>query len=82
MPQNNVCENISGYWHTVTVNCLGRRVKQCWPWLVLEWVTVLVSVDSLLDETLNRSPLALLYRRHYEFPSGINIVQFLSISWS
>ena len=29
-----------------------------------------------MDETLNRGPLALLLRRQFEFPSGINIVQF------
>ena len=34
-------------------------------------------VDSPLDETLNRGLLALLLRRQYEFPFGINIVQFL-----
>ena len=28
------------------------------------------------DETLNRGPVALLLRRLYEFPFGINIVQF------
>ena len=37
---------------------------------------VSISVDSPLDETLNRGPLALLLRRQYEFPFGINIVQF------
>ena len=31
------------------------------------------------DETLNRGPLALLFRRQYEFPFGINIVQFYFI---
>ena len=35
-----------------------------------------ISADSPSDETLNRGPLALLLRRQYEFPSGINIVQF------
>ena len=35
-----------------------------------------ISVDSPSDETLNRGPLALLLRRQYEFPFGINIVQF------
>ena len=35
-----------------------------------------ISADSPLDETLNRGPLALLLRRQYEFPFGINIVQF------
>ena len=33
------------------------------------------------DETLNRGPLALLLRRQYEFPFGINKVQF-SFSFS
>ena len=35
-----------------------------------------ISADSPLDETLNRGPLALLFRRQYEFPFWINIVQF------
>ena len=35
-----------------------------------------ISADSPLDETLNRGPLALLLRDQYEFPFGINIVQF------
>ena len=35
-----------------------------------------ISADSPLDETLNRGPLALLLRRQYEFPFGIDIVQF------
>ena len=36
-----------------------------------------ISADSPSDETLNRGPLALLLRRQYEFPFGINIVHFL-----
>ena len=35
-----------------------------------------ISADSPLDETLNRGPLALLLWRQYEFPFGINTVQF------
>ena len=35
-----------------------------------------ISADSPSDETLNRGPLALLLRRQYEFPFGINAVQF------
>ena len=35
-----------------------------------------ISADSPSNETLNRGPLALLLRRQYEFPFGINIVQF------
>ena len=35
-----------------------------------------ISADSTSDETLNRGPLALLLHRQYEFPSGINLVQF------
>ena len=35
-----------------------------------------ISADSPSDETLNRGPLALLLRRQYEFPYGIDIVQF------
>ena len=39
-------------------------------------ISMLTSVDSALDETLNWGPLALLLRRQYEFPFGINTVQF------
>ena len=41
-------------------------------------ISMSISVDSSSDETLNRGPMALLLRRQYEFPSGINIglVQF------
>ena len=35
-----------------------------------------MSADSPSDEILNRGHLALLLRRQYEFPLGINIVQF------
>ena len=35
-----------------------------------------ISADSPSNETLNRGPLALLLRRQYEFPFGINTVQF------
>ena len=35
-----------------------------------------ISADSPSDETLNQGSLALLLRRQYEFPFGINIVQF------
>ena len=35
-----------------------------------------ISVDSPLNDTLNRGPLVQLLRRQYEFPFGINIVQF------
>ena len=38
--------------------------------------SISISVDSPSDETLNRGPLALLLRQQYEFPLGINIVQF------
>ena len=50
-------------------------VKQHWPRLVLGWVTELVY--SPVDETVNRGPLALLLQRQFEFPFGINIVQFI-----
>ena len=39
-------------------------------------ISMSFSGDSLSGETLNRGPLALLLRRQYEFPFGINIVQF------
>ena len=35
-----------------------------------------ISADSPLDEILNQGPLVPLLRRQYEFPLGINIVQF------
>ena len=35
-----------------------------------------ISADSPSGETLNWGPLALLLRRQYEFPFGIDIVQF------
>ena len=38
-------------------------------------ISMSISVDSLSDKTLNRDPLALLLRRQYEYPFGINIVQ-------
>ena len=40
-----------------------------------------ISADSPSDETLNRGPLALLLWRQYEYPFGINIVQFLIFSF-
>ena len=39
-------------------------------------ISMSISVDSHLDETLNRGPYALLLRRQYEFPFKITIVQF------
>ena len=41
-----------------------------------------ISADSPSDpdETLNRGPLALLLRQQYEFPFGINKVQFFFMS--
>ena len=39
-------------------------------------ISMSISVDSPSDETLNRGTLALLLRRQYEFPFGINKVQF------
>ena len=37
--------------------------------------SMLISGDSLSDETLNRGPLALLSQRQYEFLFEINTVQ-------
>ena len=55
-------------------------VKQHRPTFVPGWVTILISmsisVDSPLDETLNRGPLALLLRQQYEFPFGIIIKSY------
>ena len=46
--------------------------------------SMLISADNPSDETLNQGPLALLLRQQYEFPYGINIVQysFLFLQWS
>ena len=38
-------------------------------------ISMSISADSP-DNTLNRGTLALLLRRQYEFPFGIDIVQF------
>ena len=69
----------SGYWHTITANRLVRWGKATSA-LVCTWVGdrsgMSISADSPSNETLNRGPLELLLRRQYEFPFGINIVQF------
>ena len=69
----------SGYWHTATVNQLVRRGLATSA-LVCTWmgdrISMSISDDSPSDETINQGPLALLLRRQYEFPFGINIVQF------
>ena len=39
-------------------------------------ISMSISVDSPLDETSNRGPLALLLLQLYEFSFGINTVQF------
>ena len=39
-------------------------------------ISMSISADSPSDETLNRGPLTLFLKRQYEFPFGINIVQF------
>ena len=44
--------------------------------LMNDHISMSISVDSPFDETLNRGPLALHLRRQYEFPFGIDIVQF------
>ena len=65
-----VCNDIllqSGYWHTAMFNCIGST-------------SISISSDSLLDESLNQGPSALLLRSQYEFRSGIDILQF-SFSW-
>ena len=41
-----------------------------------------ISADSPSDETLNQGPLALLLLQQYEFPFGINIVQFSIFNFS
>ena len=57
----------------LTAWCNG--VKQHWPRLVLGWMTLSVR-PYLLIVLWMRLPLALLLQRQYEFPFGINIVQF------
>ena len=65
---------VKGHWHTITVNrlvCWGLATSG----LVCTWIddhSMSISADSPSDETLNRGPLALLLRRQYEFPFGIN----------
>ena len=39
-------------------------------------ISMSISGDIPSDETLNRGPLTMLLRQQYEFPFGINIVQF------
>ena len=55
-------------------------VKQHRPRFSNTWMghcfSMSIFVDSPSDETLNRGPLVPLLRRQYEFPYGINIVQF------
>ena len=69
----------SGYWHTATVTCLVHLGQATSP-SVSTWmgdrISMSISVNSPSDETLNRGPLALLLRRQYEFPFGINVEQF------
>ena len=69
----------SGYWHAATANFLVQW-GQATSTLVSTWmgdrIIMSISVDSPSDDTLNRGPLELLLRRQYEFPFGINIVQF------
>ena len=74
------CHAISGYWHTDTVNCLDCRVKQSSTSVSFgmdDRIGITISGDSRPDETLNRGSLALLFRRQYEFPSGI--IQYRAI---
>ena len=48
-------------------------LKSAYPFLHKCVLSVLVSLFVPSDETLNRGPLALLLRRQYEIPFGINI---------
>ena len=41
-----------------------------------EDICMSISADSSSNETLNRGPLVLLLQRQYEFPFGIDKVQF------
>ena len=71
----NKVRSVNDYWHTATA--WYNRIKQQRPRLVLRWVSMSISVDSSSDETSNQGLLALLLRRQYELPFGIDIVQFL-----
>ena len=70
---------INDYWHTATVNCLIHRYTAA---LVCTWIgerlNMSISVDSPSNETLDRGPLALPLQGQYEFPFGINVVEFSS----
>ena len=65
--------NVSGYWHTATINRpVQTGVKQHRPRLLLGWESISIvclSHDRPSDETLIRQ---------YEISFGINIVKFLS----
>ena len=57
-------------WYTGVNTWMGDRIS------------ILISVGSPSDETLNRGFLALLLWRQYEFPFGINKVQFFFFIFS
>ena len=58
-----------------TAWCTG--VKQHRPWFVLRWVTVIVCQILLIILRMKLyNALFMLLQRQYEFPFGINIVQF------
>ena len=71
-----LCQWLLAYHYSHSLSALGLSNFA----LVCTWMGdrcgMSISADSPLDETLNRGPLALLLRRQYEFPFGINIVQF------
>ena len=70
---------VSGYRHTITANHLvrwGKATSTLVCTLIDDRSGMSISADSPSDETLNRGPFALLLRRQYEFPFGIDIVQF------
>ena len=73
---------VSGYWNTANINCVvqvGYTSASVSTWMG-DRISMSSSIDSPLDETLNQGPLALLLWIQYEFPFGINNVQF-SISF-
>ena len=75
----------SGCWHTATVNRLVRwghetSAPGC-SWMG-DRISMSISADSPLDETLKQGPLAMLLRQQYEFPFGINIVHFSIFNFS
>ena len=61
------------FLHTFLNFMIDVRVKLRVSFGMGDCISMSISVDSLLDETLNQGPLALLLKQQYKFPSGLNI---------